>query len=286
MAKQKLTLGEFKAANPFCCFCGGTAATFDRDHVPPRIAFEGSIWPVGFEFPACERCNRSSKTVDQEFAMLCLFGGFGETVLPERLAHFRKVFTGIVNNNLPLAVGVKVSSNAKRRSMRERGERPEPGQTYSEQGMFMLPERAYLSTEILGFKLGCALHYNHFSKALPASAMVVSGLRTNAENMISGVPEVFLKHTILAPPPMRGKIDLSRQFHYRYAPPNDLGVGVFVCRFGDSFHLDIMTLENPALAGDRFAGVLPVGEYLNSIGPQINIPPPLSTHAMFGGPWP
>ena len=30
MAKQKLTLDEFKAAHPFCCFCGGTVATFDK----------------------------------------------------------------------------------------------------------------------------------------------------------------------------------------------------------------------------------------------------------------
>lgn len=286
MPKQALTTQEFLKLHPFCCFCGGIVPATTRDHVPPRIAFHNKDWPEGFEFPACKQCNSSTRLLDQEFALLCAYGGFDQSVGQARFDHFKKVFTAIANNNLPLAVGLRMSSNEKRRTMREWGQTISRGSTYNELPILQLPPRAALAHEVLGFKLGCALHYMHYKRPLAETSRVANKINTNATFMSEGVAPVLLDNTVHAPHPMRGKKNLSEQFAYRYAPPNDLRVGVFVCKFGDSFHLNIVSIENPSAVTFDLGELSPVAGYLADVNFRATKLETLSTHTMFGGPWP
>ncbi len=286
MPKQALTQAEFLELNPLCCFCGGAVPATTRDHVPPRIAFHNKEWPEGFEFPACEACNGGTKLLDQEFALLCAYGGFEGPVSPSRMKQFTKTFTGVLNNNPSLAIGLRMTSNQKRHAMKRLGRSLPLGSTYNEQPIIKLPPKAELAHEVLAFKLGCALHYRHFKKALPQTGKVANAMNTNFSVITEGISEDFLKVTTLAPPPMRGKKNLRGQFEYRFTPPNDMGVGVYICKFGDSFQLNILTLEHPERVEQHVGSVAFVKDFLKGVDQKAKALETLSTHLMMGGPWP
>lgn len=286
MPKQAMTTSEFLNQHPFCCFCGGVVPATTRDHVPPKIAFHNKDWPEGFEFPACKECNGGTKLLDQEFALLCAFGGFDGPINPLRMAQFKKTYTAVVNNNIALAIGLRPSANQKRHALKELGQTLPRGSTYNEQPIIQLPHKAVLAHEVLAFKLGCALHYHHYKRALPANAKIADALNTNFSIVTEGVSEKLLKMTVLAPPPMRGNKDLREQFEYRYSPPNDFGMGIYICKFGESFHLNILTLEQPENVDQHLGGVVCVKNFLKGVDERAKALDTLSTHAMFGATWP
>ena len=66
----------FLTANPVCAFCGGCTPATTIEHCPPRAMFQHKQWPEGFEFPACEACNKSSSDDDLVVAMLARMDPF------------------------------------------------------------------------------------------------------------------------------------------------------------------------------------------------------------------
>jgi hypothetical protein len=46
---------------PLCIFCGGAAPASTGDHQPARSFFDAKHAPEGYEFPACEPCNKKSR---------------------------------------------------------------------------------------------------------------------------------------------------------------------------------------------------------------------------------
>jgi hypothetical protein len=52
-----------------CAFCGGGAPSSTIEHCPPRSMFQHRQWPEGFEFPACQACNKGSSDHDLVIAM-------------------------------------------------------------------------------------------------------------------------------------------------------------------------------------------------------------------------
>jgi len=52
---------------PNCYLCGGINRATSVDHVPPRACFPRGYAPEGFEFPACDACNQSTRADDQVF---------------------------------------------------------------------------------------------------------------------------------------------------------------------------------------------------------------------------
>ena len=58
--RRKLFLKE----NPLCAFCGGAEAATTIEHCPPKALFKNKIWPEGFEFPACSKCNNDTSDYD------------------------------------------------------------------------------------------------------------------------------------------------------------------------------------------------------------------------------
>jgi hypothetical protein len=61
---------KFFAEHPVCCFCGGRSAAVEEDHFPSRALFRERVWPEGYAFPACVKCNRV--TSDDELIVAVL----------------------------------------------------------------------------------------------------------------------------------------------------------------------------------------------------------------------
>lgn len=100
--QQPAKLGRkkrFLQAHPFCCFCGGTVASATVDHVPPRACFPDGYAPDGFEFRACEACNRGSKREDQLAGFYTQLLDFNESNrTPQDVAKITKLRDGIARN--------------------------------------------------------------------------------------------------------------------------------------------------------------------------------------------
>lgn len=95
MTKRQRLLTE----HPFCCFCGGNVAATTLDHVPPKACFPDGFWPEGFEFPACENCNRGTKRDDQIFGFYAMLLDFNEANRSKACtARLNKLREGIANN--------------------------------------------------------------------------------------------------------------------------------------------------------------------------------------------
>jgi hypothetical protein len=95
MSKKRRFLME----HPYCCFCGGSTPATTSDHVPPKACFPDGFWPEGFEFPACEKCNRGTKRDDQIFGFYAMFLDFNEANRSKAYTtKLSKLREGIANN--------------------------------------------------------------------------------------------------------------------------------------------------------------------------------------------
>src|SRR5436190_22374266 len=96
MSRRK-QLRSFLELHPTCIFCGGAAPATTQDHVPSRQLFTDRWWPEEYVFPACARCNQSTRRAEQVVALLSRFGP-GETNDNED-REFRSVLTAVQNND-------------------------------------------------------------------------------------------------------------------------------------------------------------------------------------------
>jgi hypothetical protein len=98
--RKKSRQQRFLIEHPDCYFCGGIGRATTIDHVPPRACFPRGYAPEGFEFPACQECNKGADRDDQIFGMYSMLLDFDESKTSrqehiERLLELRK---GIKNN--------------------------------------------------------------------------------------------------------------------------------------------------------------------------------------------
>ena len=207
----------FQAEHPSCCFCGGIRATATRDEVPPRSMFLGRRWPEGYQFPACEICNASSRQIDQLLALLSRLSFADHAYDQEETVRMARG----VENNLP-------------------GFYPEPGFEEVEQetlDKLKLYQPADSNDDIVSSrisrdtlsslhpffrKLFCALYYKHKRSILRAQAPVALVLSTN-QILLADDPFSWQRIPGLdtLPPIRRGKHDLSRQFQYAWGTEAD-----------------------------------------------------------------
>jgi hypothetical protein len=65
--KTKSRRQQFLAKYPTCYLCSGLNPSTTIDHVPPKACFPRGYAPEGFEFPACDSCNKLSRADDKIF---------------------------------------------------------------------------------------------------------------------------------------------------------------------------------------------------------------------------
>jgi hypothetical protein len=77
--KSKRRRQQVLAEYPTCYLCGGLNPSTTIDHVPPRACFPRGYAPQGFEFPACDDCNQSSRAEDKIFGFWTMALNFDST---------------------------------------------------------------------------------------------------------------------------------------------------------------------------------------------------------------
>lgn len=97
---------KFFAEHPVCCFCGGAARAVEEDHFPSRALFRERVWPEGYAFPACARCNRATSADELIVAMLSRTRGGKEdatarTEVTRYMAAVREEFPGLLEAMRP-----------------------------------------------------------------------------------------------------------------------------------------------------------------------------------------
>ncbi len=83
---------------PLCIFCGGAASASTIDHQSARAFFDAKHFPEGYEFPACEPCNKKSKDHEHVLTTLVRLKGNGQNA--QREVDFAK-FAKAMRNNFP-----------------------------------------------------------------------------------------------------------------------------------------------------------------------------------------
>jgi len=82
--KSKRRRQQFLVEYPTCYLCGGLNPSTTVDHVPPRACFPRGYAPEGFEFPACDACNQSSRAEDKIFGFWTMALNFDSTTAEDR----------------------------------------------------------------------------------------------------------------------------------------------------------------------------------------------------------
>jgi hypothetical protein len=209
-AKKRRRL-DLLGRQPLCIFCGGAASASTIDHQPARSFFDAKHAPEGYEFPACEPCNKKSK--DHEHVLTARLKGDGQQD-GQREVDFAK-YAKAMRNNFPGLLRV-LGPDEKQGFVKSRGVFVPVGRAFPLQLPMVTidPKIAGAAVDGVFRKLMCALHYKHTGNIVPADAEITVKWATNA-----GLPE-FLTDEVKAfiagltekPTLVRNGKDLSDQF--------------------------------------------------------------------------
>lgn len=228
-----------------CIFCGGTTPASTVDHQPARSFFDGRVWPEGYEFPACEPCNKKSK--DQEHVLTTLVRLKGEAEQnAQRELDFAK-FAKAMKNNFPGLLRV-LGPDEKNGFIKSRGLWVPVGRAFPLQlPMVAIDQQiAGAAIDAVFRKLMCALHYKHTGNILPADTTTTVKWCTNA-----GLPEFMTEEMkalvagLTEKPLVRSGKDLSDQFDYRYRTSEDGSASMYFVKFRQSIFGAGVVLSRP-----------------------------------------
>jgi hypothetical protein len=234
MGQRNARTEEFLRQHPFCCFCGGLTASTEPDHIPSRVMFRNRHWPEGYQFPACEACNRATRHDEQIVAMLTrLFPGpvnpSDENEVTERIRAVAHNYPDVLKEMRPDARQVRTAA------AKYGLERPAGG-TFAD--IPLLSVRGPLvNAAVHNFarKLFCALYYMHAEKALGPDSGIAVRWYTNLQIEADEIPRSL-------EPLLRGFAKLERarrvlddQFFYRWGLTDTKDAAVFLTLFGRSF---------------------------------------------------
>lgn len=228
-AKRK---AKFKVEHPTCYFCA-TNPTETEDHVPSRECFRGRLWPEGYAFPACERCNRAGGKIEQAVALyLHMFNHDG--VEPDQ-KQFSKLINGVANNTPELLPKVGLSANAVRRHFRDKKMQLAPSMTYSDVPMAELPTGNRAAFEFFARRLTCALFYKEVGFPMPLDFSIAAGWLPYSDpqtpkfiRSVNGFfPELRMTN--------RSNINIGDQFFYTWGSKPEGRIFGYTAQFTRSF---------------------------------------------------
>ncbi|CUT11569.1 hypothetical protein BF49_2649 [Bradyrhizobium sp.] len=232
--------------DPLCIFCGGTTPASTGDHQPARSFFDGRVWPEGYEFPACEPCNKKSKHHEHVLTTLVRLKG-EEEHNASREVDFAK-FAKAMKNNFPGLLRV-LGPDEKGGFIKSRGLWVPVGRAFPLQLPMVAidPQIAGTAVDAVFRKLVCALHYKHTGNILPADATITIKWTTNA-----GLPEfmteemnAFVAGLTEKPAIIRNGKDLFDQFDYRYRTADDRSASAYFIKFRQSIFGAGVALSKP-----------------------------------------
>lgn len=246
MGSSKRKREAFLALHPMCCFCGGSEVATTEDHIPSRAMFRDRVWPEGYSFPACVRCQGATSKEEMLTSLISRMSPGPKGDHPKELAYF-EVLLQSAENNFPgiLASFNRVSANEKRKvAKRTHIELPQ-GSPASELPIIALKDpRVEAAVVNFARKLLLALYYRHTGRIIPQEGGGRFRWWTNANDLnVLTSPELrsLLQHF---PKLRRARTDLADQFSYQFASPVDNpNLYAFLATFNNSFVLLGMVSE-------------------------------------------
>lgn len=244
MSKSKARKLQFFNNHPFCCFCGGAEAATTEDHIPGRAIFENRVWPEGYVFPACQKCNAESS--DDEI-VVSIIGTISENhkKTDTQTKEFKRRIANFARQRPDLYQSLKFLSRSSEIQKFKQNNIPawNPN-TNLQRKMVLMPKEMMEMTSNFGIKLGKALHYLHSGKIVPQAAIIKSKAFTNAE--ITKLDEDFTEKINLiphAPGIVRSTKPLNDQFAYKYVFTDNHMQSVFAVVFGKDSLLLLITID-------------------------------------------
>lgn len=246
MGMSKKRRDALKRDHPICYFCA-TAPTEVPDHVPSRQCFKGRVGPEGFEFPACDRCNRKSSQFEQAVALYMRMADQSDDAHIDEDA--KKLVQGVANNNRNLLPRMNFTAREARRIHGQRGSKPRWNHTYSE-SIFEIPADGHAAFVAFSRRLACALYYKEVGHPVPLDyriatvwAQIIDPRAREIESAKALLPNTTLTN--------RGNINIGDQFEYQWGYEPDAVFG-FSANFRKSFYFHGMVVAptfDPELTG-------------------------------------
>jgi hypothetical protein len=234
---------RFVAKHPLCCFCGGNEPSVTIDHIPARGLFLSRLWPEGYSFPACQRCNNSSSRDESLITWLVRirFDGYSG----EAEADFKRACQNVQRLAPEVWAEIRFHSRLEtRKLMRARG-LPDTYPGTDIVRTIAVPQSILEAAARYGEKLAKALHYFHTSTIAPGAAVIKARVFTNAEALAAEFLDRFLAVITGEPNIRSAKSSLSDQFNYRYLAIEDGQASAFVVRFADGIVLVLAVFADP-----------------------------------------
>jgi len=213
-----------------------------EDHIPARSLFLRRKWPEGYVFPACERCNQSSRLDELLMAASVRIrvrdfrSQEEEDELEHALSNFQRKLPHVFKKLKELT---RVET---RRNLRERGIHQTSFPGIGELYIVEIPEEVHQATVRYGEKLGKALHYMHTGRIIPSTGALYSYPFTNGVNIPTDVIE---KALVVLPGQSITKRDhtlLDGQFAYRYGVVDSGEASAYFTVFGESLSILILAV--------------------------------------------
>jgi len=236
--------------HPLCCLCGGVTKSSTVDHIPPQACFPRGFFPEGFEFPACEACNGSTKKEDQIFGYYMQMGN--PDLFTKDLWSMWKLQDGINNNYASALLNTKLHNQAKAKALAEMGIVVPAGTDLSNMPLAGVSEEFLEAAVTIGRKIACAIYYKETSgKFLTKEHYIWTGtvhsrhprsvLLTDYLNKILPDKEVGGRRNIK---------DYGRRFGYRFGYKEKDDFMVSASQFGVGF-VTVCISGSKAKGGER-----------------------------------
>ena len=231
---------QFLLSNPWCCYCGASATT--TDHCPPRALFKNRHWPVGYEFPCCDPCNGAGRRSEQIAAAVLRPSLWEET---EDEAWQRTIRSLSINRPDVIAEWNAATRNETRKVFRQKfGSELGDFLRHQQFGLLEVGPITTAAIEDVLFRLGQALFYKHVSRRCIGRVWV---LRVDMMEMLdaSTAMDTLARVTPLLAQSVRGNVDLSDQFLYRYNMNSTEGMLGAVVKIREQFGAMIVAMDEP-----------------------------------------
>jgi hypothetical protein len=228
---------NFLREHPWCCYCGAPATTVD--HCPPRALFENRRWPIGHDFPCCLSCNQAGRRSEQ-IAVALLRTSLRKAT--EDQIWQRTIQSLKVNRPEIIAEWREFSRNDQRRLFREKfGTEMGDALRRMQYGIIALGPHTVAAVEDLLLRLGQALFYKHMGRRCTGRVYVMRMDMLNAQGALESVLQIIpnLAQSV------RGKVDLSDQFVYRYNLSYEHGILGAIVKVREQFGAMLAVMDEP-----------------------------------------